>query len=179
MPTRVAVIGALVPEVRRRVLRGRPRDAGHPHRQRKEPGRGVPVSRVHSVQGRPAARGEGARRGAPRPPTWGIDFGTPTIDVDKLRASQDRVVEKLDERHRPGGEAPEGGVTCRVARTLLGPTSIRAEADGGRRAAVEVDNIILATGSHPTRIPALAIDSPRVLDSTGALDLPEFRRRCW
>ena len=33
---------------------------------------------------------------------------------------------------------------------------------------------MLATGSHPTKIPALSIDSPRVLDSTGALDLPEI-----
>ena len=36
------------------------------------------------------------------------------------------------------------------------------------------DAVILATGSQPTRIPSLSIDSPRVLDSTGALDLPEI-----
>ena len=33
--------------------------------------------------------------------------------------------------------------------------------------------MILALGSLPTKIPSLSIDSPRVLDSTGALDLPE------
>ena len=43
-----------------------------------------------------------------------------------------------------------------------------------RRRRSTVDYIILATGSEPTRIPALSIDSPRVLDSTGALDLPEI-----
>ena len=34
--------------------------------------------------------------------------------------------------------------------------------------------MILALGSLPTKIPSLSIDSPRVLDSTGALDLPEI-----
>lgn len=58
--------------------------------------------------------------------------------------------------------------------SLLGPTSIRVRLASGGDQTVEVDNIILATGSHPTRIPALSIDSPRVLDSTGALDLPEI-----
>src|SRR6478735_3465293 len=37
-----------------------------------------------------------------------------------------------------------------------------------------VDYMILALGSLPTKIPSLSIDSPRVLDSTGALDLPEI-----
>src|SRR5256885_7644487 len=36
------------------------------------------------------------------------------------------------------------------------------------------DNIIIATGSRPSRIPGISIDSPRVMDSTGALDLPDI-----
>jgi dihydrolipoamide dehydrogenase len=36
------------------------------------------------------------------------------------------------------------------------------------------DHCVLATGSHPTRIPNLSIDSPRMLDSTSALDLPDI-----
>jgi dihydrolipoamide dehydrogenase len=44
----------------------------------------------------------------------------------------------------------------------------------GREQVVDVDAIVLATGSEPTRIPALSIESPRVLDSTSALDLPEI-----
>ena len=39
---------------------------------------------------------------------------------------------------------------------------------------IAADYIVLATGSQPTRVGALAVDSPRVLDSTGALDLPEI-----
>jgi dihydrolipoyl dehydrogenase len=102
---------------------------------------------------------------------WGIEFGEPRIDITKLRDYKNRVVDKLT------------GGTGQVAKlrkvnyiqglaTILTPTRLQVRTAGGEQA-VDVDYIILATGSEPTRIPALAINSPRVLDSTGALDLPE------
>lgn len=36
------------------------------------------------------------------------------------------------------------------------------------------ENVIIATGSHPTKIPGLSIDSPRLLDSTSALDIKDI-----
>ncbi len=103
---------------------------------------------------------------------WGVDFGTPKIDLDKLRAYKNSVVEKLT------------GGTGQIAKlrkityvqghaTLTGPTSMSVKTATGVQE-VKADYIVLATGSHPTKIPALSIDSPRVLDSTGALDLPEI-----
>ena len=103
---------------------------------------------------------------------WGVDFGTPTIDLDKLRAYKDSVVEKLT------------GGTGQIAKlrkityiqghaTLTGPTSMSVKTATGVQE-VKADFIVLATGSHPTKIPAFTLDSPRVLDSTGALDLPEI-----
>lgn len=104
---------------------------------------------------------------------WGIDFGAPKIDVDQLRAFKDRVVDKLTSG--TGQVAKLRKVQYLQGRaSLLSPTSIRVRLTAGGEQTVEVDNIILATGSHPTRIPALSLDSPRVLDSTGALDLPEI-----
>jgi dihydrolipoamide dehydrogenase len=104
---------------------------------------------------------------------WGIDFGAPKIDVDQLRAFKDRVVDKLTSG--TGQVAKLRKVQYLQGRaSLLSPTSIRVRLAAGGEQTVEVDNIILATGSHPTRIPALSLDSPRVLDSTGALDLPEI-----
>jgi dihydrolipoamide dehydrogenase len=38
---------------------------------------------------------------------------------------------------------------------------------------VQFQHLILATGSHPTRIPTLALDSPRMMDSTSGLELPD------
>ena len=104
---------------------------------------------------------------------WGITFGEPTIDVDQLRAYKNRVVEKLT------------GGTGQVAKlrkvryvqgraSIVDATTLRVRTAEGGEETVTADYIILATGSHPTRIPSLSLDSPRVLDSTGALDLPEI-----
>ena len=103
---------------------------------------------------------------------WGVEFGAPKIDLDKLRAYKNSVVEKLT------------GGTGQIAKlrkityiqghaALTGPTSMSVKTATGAQE-VKADYIVLATGSHPTKIPALSIDSPRVLDSTGALDLPEI-----
>ena len=104
---------------------------------------------------------------------WGVSFSAPTVDVDKLRAYKDRVVEKLT------------GGTGQVAKlrkvhflqgraSITSPTSLLVKKAAGGEEVVTVDYIVLATGSHPTRIPSLSIDSPRVLDSTSALELPEI-----
>jgi dihydrolipoamide dehydrogenase len=103
---------------------------------------------------------------------WGIEFGQPRIDVERLRGYKNKVVEKLT------------GGTGQVAKlrkvnylqgwaSLVTPTRLHVRTASGEEF-VDVDAIILATGSEPTRIPALSINSPRVLDSTGALDLPEI-----
>ena len=103
---------------------------------------------------------------------WGVDFGTPKIDLDKLRAYKDSVVEKLTSG--TGQIAKLRKITYVQGRaTLTGPTSMSVKTATGVQE-VTADYVVLATGSHPTKIPALSIDSPRVLDSTGALDLPEI-----
>ena len=104
---------------------------------------------------------------------WGIDFGKPRIDVDRLRGFKNRVVDKLTSG--TGQVAKMRKVTYLQGRaSIVDPSHLRVALEGGGEKAVEVDHIILATGSEPTRIPALSLDSPRVLDSTTALDLPEI-----
>ena len=103
---------------------------------------------------------------------WGVEFGIPTIDLDKLRAYKNNVVEKLT--GGTGQLAKQRKITYVQGRaTLTGPTTMSVKTASGVQE-VKADYIVLATGSHPTKIPALSIDSPRVLDSTGALDLPEI-----
>ena len=104
---------------------------------------------------------------------WGIDFGKPTVDVDRLRGFKNRVVDKLTSG--TGQVAKLRKVNYLQGRaSIVSPTSLQVTLEGGGTQTVDVDAIILATGSEPTRIPALSIDSPRVLDSTSALDLPEI-----
>src|SRR5687767_8284068 len=104
---------------------------------------------------------------------WGIEFGAPKIDVDKLRDFKNRVVEKLTSGTGQVAKFRkvnylQGWASIVDARTI----SVK-KADGGEET-VTVDYMIVATGSTPTKIPSLMIDSPRVLDSTSALDLPEI-----
>ena len=104
---------------------------------------------------------------------WGVSFSAPTVDVDTLRAYKDRVVEKLTSG--TGQVAKLRKVNFLQGRaSITSPTSLLVKKAAGGDEAVTVDYIVLATGSHPTRIPSLSIDSSRVLDSTGALDLPEI-----
>jgi dihydrolipoamide dehydrogenase len=102
---------------------------------------------------------------------WGIDFGEPTIDVAKLRGYKNKVVEKLTSGTGQVAKFRKVNYLQGWA-TILSPTRLSVKAASGEQV-VDVDYIVLATGSEPTRIPALSINSPRVLDSTGALDLPE------
>ena len=103
---------------------------------------------------------------------WGVEFSDPKIDVTRLRAWKEDVVKKLTGglgvlskqrkvQYVQGQAAFENSNTLRVSK-----------ADGGKEN-LSFDRIIVATGSRPAIIPALKLDSPRVIDSTGALDLEE------
>jgi dihydrolipoamide dehydrogenase len=102
---------------------------------------------------------------------WGIEFGKPKINIDSLRGFKNRVVEKLTSGTGQVAKLRKVNYLQGWA-SIASPTRLQVKSASGEQS-VEVDYIILATGSEPTRIPALSIDSPRVIDSTGALDLPE------
>ncbi len=103
---------------------------------------------------------------------WGVTFGAPAIDVDRLRAYKQGVVEKLT-----GGV----GQVARMRKvrflqgraTLTSPTSMRVQGSAGETD-VRFEHAILATGSSPTAVPSLSLKSARMLDSTSALELPDI-----
>jgi len=103
---------------------------------------------------------------------WGIEFGEPRIELPRLRSFKEGVVNKLTgglgqisklrKVHYIRGEASfENSRTVRVARNAGGEEKL------------PFDRIIIATGSRPAAIPSLKLDSPRMLDSTSALDLKD------
>jgi len=103
---------------------------------------------------------------------WGIEYNDPKIDLARLRSWKEGVVKKLTSglgilskqrkgEYIQGTAAFENSNTLRISRTSGGEQSL------------SFDRIILATGSRPAIIPSLKLDSPRVLDSTSALDLSE------
>src|SRR5215217_6756363 len=102
----------------------------------------------------------------------GVTFSEPKVDVDKLRAFKQTVVDKLTSG--VGGVAKMRKVKYYQGRaTLTGPTSMTIAGADGSTTDLTFENCILATGSHPTKIPSLSIDSPRMMDSTSGLDLPD------
>jgi dihydrolipoyl dehydrogenase len=102
---------------------------------------------------------------------WGVAFAKPAIDVDLLRAYKQGVVDKLTAG--VGSVAKLRKVNFVQGRaTITGPTTLKVTASG-RDTEIQFEHLILATGSHPTKIPSLALDSPRMMDSTTALDLPD------
>jgi len=103
---------------------------------------------------------------------WGIEFGEPKVDVNKLRDYKNRVVDKLTSGTGQVAKFRKVNYIQGWA-SIVDPKTIAVKKTDGEET-VAVDYIILALGSLPTRIPALSIDSRRVIDSTGALDLPEI-----
>jgi dihydrolipoamide dehydrogenase len=103
---------------------------------------------------------------------WGIDFSEPRIDLDKLRAWKDGVVNKLT--GGLGQLSKQRKVDfIRGRAAFLDSRALKIEEQGGERRLV-FENAIVATGSRPAAPPALSLDSPRVMDSTAALELDDI-----
>ena len=104
---------------------------------------------------------------------WGIEFGDPKIDIAKLRGWKERVVKKLT--GGLGQLAKQRSVQYIQGRAAFESSStLRISRAAGSEESLTFDHIILATGSRPAMVPTLKLDSPRVVDSTGALDLSEI-----
>jgi len=114
-------------------------------------------------------------------PAMGVDFGAPRIDIDKLRAYKDAFINNLGAGIGQVAAARkvtviEGLASFRNAHTL----SIAAGEGGKAPSAGEVafDYCIIATGSVPAMpAPWKALNDPRIMDSTGALELKDIPKR--
>ena len=104
---------------------------------------------------------------------WGVTFGDPQINVDALRTWKEGVVGKLtgglgDLCRRRKIDFVQGRAVFRDANALI----VRTES--GTEEVVAFEHAILATGSFPASLPNLGADSPRILDSTAGLALPDI-----
>jgi dihydrolipoamide dehydrogenase len=62
------------------------------------------------------------------------------------------------------------------AGAITGPGAVSVTAEDGTKTALEAKNIVIATGSEPAPLPGIEIDQKRIVDSTGAIALPEVPR---
>ena len=104
----------------------------------------------------------------------GVSFGKPKIDIDQIRAWKESVVTKLT--GGLGSLAKQRNVqVIRGVGKFIAPHHIRVETAEGE-VTVAFDNAIIAAGSQAVKIPTFPVD-PRVIDSTGALQLADVPKR--
>ena len=106
---------------------------------------------------------------------WGVRFDEPAVDIDAMRARKQQVIDTLT-----GGlkqlAAKRKVRVIRAKARFEDSQTLLLEAVGGEPLEddrVRFENCIVATGSNPTNLPALSLPSPRVMDSTAALELPD------
>ena len=105
---------------------------------------------------------------------WGIHFAKPKLDIDALRARKDKVISALTSGLAQLARRRNVTLIRGTAR-FTGSTTLEVASvePGGASQTITFEHCILASGSRPTRIPAFDIGSPRVMDSTGALELAD------
>jgi dihydrolipoamide dehydrogenase len=112
----------------------------------------------------------------------GVAFGKPAVDLDKLRAHKAKVVGKLT-----GGLAAMARMrkvtVVRGYGSFVGPNHVEVELTAGagqdktgEKKTIRFDRAIIAAGSAAVRLPFMP-DDPRIVDSTGALELPSIPQR--
>lgn len=105
----------------------------------------------------------------------GVSFSKPKIHLDQLRDWKNSVVGQLT----GGLDGLAKGRKVQVVRgygRFTGPNMIAVEGDEGMTT-VSFDQCIIAAGSEPVELPFIPHDDPRVIDSTGALELKDIPSR--
>ena len=105
----------------------------------------------------------------------GVTFSKPKIDLDGLRAFKDGVVGQLTGGLTGLSKARKVEVVRGMGK-FTGPNMIAVEGPEGVKT-VSFDQCIIAAGSEPVSLPFIPKDDPRVVDSTGALELRQVPKR--
>ena len=106
---------------------------------------------------------------------FGLVFGRPKIELDKLREWKSGVVEKSI--RGLAGLAKQRKVTVvQGAGTFTSPHMIEVKSPDGVKK-ISFDHAIIAAGSQSAKIPGLPYDDPRLMDSTAALELKDIPKR--
>jgi dihydrolipoamide dehydrogenase len=105
----------------------------------------------------------------------GIDFGKPKIELDGVRKFKEDVVSKLTKGLASLAKARKVTVVEGKAQ-FASPQTLEVETKEGKKV-VSFDHCIIAAGSQVAKIPGFPYDDPRLIDSTGALELTDIPKR--
>lgn len=107
---------------------------------------------------------------------WGIKFGKPEIDVNRIREWKNEVIS-----HMTGGLGQlikQRKINfIQGTATFINSSKIKVEKAEGGTEELTFDYAVLATGSVPAKVPSLDIGSKRILDSTTALEIEDIPKK--
>jgi len=105
----------------------------------------------------------------------GVSFAKPTIDIDKLRGYKESVIKKMTTGLAGMAKARKVNIVQGVGQ-FLSPYHIEVTAADGTKKVVQFKQAIIAAGSSVVNLPFVPAD-PRIVDSTGALELRQVPKR--
>ncbi len=100
---------------------------------------------------------------------FGIEFGKPKLNIDKIRGYKEGIVNKLTGGLKMLAKQRKVEIVTGVGQ-FTSPNTIEVTAKDGNKTIVQFANAIVAAGSRPVKLPFIPEDS-RIFDSTGALEL--------
>ncbi len=108
-------------------------------------------------------------------PHFGVTFGAPKIDLEGVRKFKEGVVGKLTKGLAGLAKARKVTVVEGKAQ-FASPQTLEVATKEGKKV-VSFDHCIIAAGSQVAKIPGFPYDDPRLIDSTGALELKDIPKR--
>lgn len=100
----------------------------------------------------------------------GVEFGTPKIDVKKILEWKNGVVNRLTGGLKMLAKQRQVQIVTGVGK-FISSNQLAVEGKDGKQV-IEFQNAVIAAGSRPVKLPFIP-DDPRVIDSTGALELAD------
>jgi dihydrolipoamide dehydrogenase len=105
----------------------------------------------------------------------GVTFAKPEIDIDKLREYKDKVIKKMTGGLAGMAKARKVNVVQGVGQ-FVGANHLEVAAADGSKKTVQFKQAIIAAGSSVVNLPFVPQD-PRIVDSTGALELRQVPKK--
>jgi dihydrolipoamide dehydrogenase len=105
----------------------------------------------------------------------GVTFGKPDIDIEKVAGFKNKVISQLTGGLANLAKQRKVKIINGYGKFTSATTMAITGADG--TTTLSFDNAIIAAGSSVMRIPGFPYDDPRLMDSTGALELKDIPKR--
>ncbi len=108
--------------------------------------------------------------------SFGLHFEEPKINLDELRSWKNDIIKKLTGGLGQLAKQRKVRFVTGLA-SFLSPQILRVLKKEGEEEHIQFESAIVATGSHPISVSDWPIDSPKLLNSTTALDLTDIPKR--